>query len=249
MTVIWKKEEHGTCYEVRSAGKSRRLYTDGVFHSQYNPARDITGGIWDLLMVPAFFNEPNTIKNILVLGVGGGAVIHQLQRFIEPDSIVGVELDSTHLYLAKRFFGVNEALAELHEAEAVSWLKNYKGKKFDLIIEDLFGERDGEPYRAVIPDKSWFKLLNKNMSKNGILVMNFISQQSFKSSAVFNDVESGKIFESIFQIKMPIYDNVLGIFLKKQSSSSVLRDNLKAHPRLGKNIRNKNLSYSIKQLR
>ncbi|MDH5572134.1 MAG: oxidoreductase [Gammaproteobacteria bacterium] len=249
MSVIWKKEEYGTYYEVRSAGKSRRLYTDGVFHSQYNPARDVTGGIWDLLMVPAFFNTPENIKNVLVLGVGGGAVIHQLHRHVEPENITGVELSAMHLYLAKRFFGITDSMVELHEAEAVTWLNNYKGEKFDLIIEDLFGERDGEPYRAVSPDQIWFDLLNKNLNQNGILVMNFTSHKSFKSSAVFNEPETEKMFQSVFQLRMPIYDNIIGVFLKQPSSSSELRENLKAHPRIGKNIRNKNLFYHIKQLR
>jgi len=60
---------------VRSAGYSLRLYTDGVFHTQYNPGNPLTGHIWDLLMLPAFFYEPDTIKRVLVLGVGGVASI------------------------------------------------------------------------------------------------------------------------------------------------------------------------------
>ncbi len=40
---------------MRTAGKTLRLYTDGVFHSQFNPNHAVTGGVWDALMLPAFF--------------------------------------------------------------------------------------------------------------------------------------------------------------------------------------------------
>ena len=55
MAILWQKKIKNTQYEVRSAGQTRRLYTDGVFHSQFNPNRAITGGVWDLLMLPTFF--------------------------------------------------------------------------------------------------------------------------------------------------------------------------------------------------
>ena len=45
MAILWQKIIKNTQYEVRSAGQTRRLYTDGVFHSQFNPQRAITGGV------------------------------------------------------------------------------------------------------------------------------------------------------------------------------------------------------------
>lgn len=105
MAILWQKTIKDTRYEVRTAGQTRRLYTDGVFHSQFNPEHEVTGGVWDVLMLPAFFYPPETIKRVLVLGVGGGAVIHQLQRYIKPEEIIGVELNPVHIMLAKNILG------------------------------------------------------------------------------------------------------------------------------------------------
>ena len=55
MAVLFEKVANGRVYQVRSAGNSRRLYTDGVFHSQYNPNHIITGSVWDLLFLPSQF--------------------------------------------------------------------------------------------------------------------------------------------------------------------------------------------------
>jgi len=45
MAIIWQKNIDGTKYEVRAAGKTRRLYTNGVCHSEFNPDKLVTGSI------------------------------------------------------------------------------------------------------------------------------------------------------------------------------------------------------------
>ncbi|MEJ2060857.1 MAG: class I SAM-dependent methyltransferase, partial [Gammaproteobacteria bacterium] len=101
MAVLWEKRSGGRHYEVRGAGATRRLYTDGVFHSQFSPRRPLTGSIWDLLLLPAYFHDPSDIRRVLVLGVGGGTVIRQFQHFIAPECIEGVELNPVHLTVAR----------------------------------------------------------------------------------------------------------------------------------------------------
>ena len=81
MSIVWEQVQGGTRYQVRRAGGSLRLYTNGVLHSQYNAARPLTGSVWDLLTVPAFLLAPGAVQRVLVLGIGGGAVIQQLRRF------------------------------------------------------------------------------------------------------------------------------------------------------------------------
>ena len=65
MAVIWQKHVEGKCYEVRAAGHTRRLYTDGVFHSQYNPRHSLTGNVWDLLSLPSFFLQQRQLQRAL----------------------------------------------------------------------------------------------------------------------------------------------------------------------------------------
>ena len=152
MTILWQCKKQGINYQVKAAGQTRRLYTDGVFHSQYNPNKVLTGGVWDLLMLPVFFYSPHSIQRVLLLGVGGGAVLHQLQHFIRPRSVTGIELNAVHLFVARRYFQLRYRNTRLYRADAVSWVKQFQGEKFDLIIDDLFGGLDDEPMRAVPVD-------------------------------------------------------------------------------------------------
>jgi len=249
MAILWEKKLNGTHYEVRTAGRSRRLYTDGVFHSQYHPERAYAGGVWDLLMLPAFFYAPKKIQRVLVLGVGGGAVIHQIKRHIKPKYIVGVELNPVHLYVAKRYFALDKHVAQLHQADAISWLENYQGPPFDMIIEDLFGEQEGEPVRVIAPDVAWFKLLARHLTPHGQLVMNFLSKESLRECAWFHHAASHKKFSHAFMFTLKLYDNAIAAFLKAPPIAHGLRDSVLKQPGLGSAVKNKKLQYRMRVLK
>ena len=246
MAILWQKTIDNTKYEVRTAGQTRRLYTDGVFHSQYNPSRVVTGGIWDLLTLPALFYPADTIQRVLLLGVGGGAAIHQLQHYVKPQEIVAIELNPVHIMLAKRFFGLNNKHIQLIHANAITWLENYAGPPFDMIIEDLFTEEKGEPVRAVKANKAWVETLNKHLTDDGMLVMNFISGSDLKNCAAVSYKKISNFFNSSFQLSLSHYENAIAAFLKKSSTSQMLRKNINAIDELKKN---KTLDFSVRKLK
>ncbi len=248
MAVIWHKTEGDTRYEVRQAGNSLRLYTNGVFHSQYNPKQPVTGNVWDLLMLPAFF-QPQRIRRVLVLGVGGGAVIRQLNHFLKPELIVGVELNPVHLEVARDHFGVEASNVELHEVDAIWWLRQYRGERFDLIIEDLFNDNNGEPERVIVADKPWMRRLLKHLTPYGTLVINFGSPQELKECAWFDDPTMRIKFPAAFKLTTPLYENAIGAFLRDEVESSELRRNLADWPELDGTKRSCRLNYVIRRLK
>ena len=109
MSVLWESERNGTRYSVRAHGASVRLYSNGVFHSQWNPDRPFAGGVWDCLGLPALYRPLEATRRVLLLGVGGGAAIRQLERLVPFESLTGVEIDPVHLDIARRWFGVVDA--------------------------------------------------------------------------------------------------------------------------------------------
>ena len=254
MAIVWHKTINNTRYEVRRAGHSIRLYTDGVFHSQYNPRRPITGSIWDLLLLPVFFYPPHSISRILVLGVGGGAVLRQLDYFLAPKFILGVELNAVHIDIARRFFGLAQgephknAKISIQKADAVQWLKKYKGAKFDMIIDDLFGEENGEPVRAIDADSNWFKLLTKHLSPEGLLVMNFVSRGQARQSSFFTDQSIQKRFKSAFLFSSSQYENAITAFMKIESSRRIFHSHLESHPELDTRKKTCRLRYQLSRI-
>lgn len=79
---------------------------------------------------------PLSASSILVLGVGGGSVIHILRRLYPQALIVGVDIDPQIIEIGKKYFGLSEVPnLELIAADA----KDYKiTRRYDLVIVDLF---------------------------------------------------------------------------------------------------------------
>jgi len=233
---------------VRSAGNSRRLYTNGVFHSQYNPKQPVTGNVWDLLMLPAFFH-PQQVRRVLVLGVGGGAVIRQLNHFLRPEQIVGVELNPVHLEVARDYFDVEADNVELHEADAIWWLRQYRGERFDLIIEDLFTDQDGEPERVIAADGPWLRRLLKQLTPQGTLVINFGSGKELRESAWFGETTLRDKFPALFKLTTPLYENAIGAYLRQPAEGRELRHNLAAWQELDAARPGCRLNYTLRKMK
>jgi len=248
MALIWSKKVSGVQYEIRSAGNSVRLYTDGVFHSQYNPRHILTGHVWDLLMIPAFFYPQYTIKRVLVLGVGGGAALHMLQYFVSPEKIIGVELNPVHISVARRFFNLKHKSIKLIQANAIVWLENYRGEKFDMIIDDLFGEEAGEPVPVVDANGKWFSCMLKHLNKEGVIVRNFISKEDLLDSAGVSNKYISSKFASTFLLTSCLNENFVGVYSRIKVSSSGLRKNLIKTPKLNPKLKTSRLRYRIRQL-
>ncbi|MGL6162716.1 spermidine synthase [Microbulbifer sp.] len=184
MAVVWQRQVGGNCYQVRRHGASVRLYSNGILHSQWNPRDPLKGSFWELLLLPAFFLPPRKIRSVLVLGVGGGAMIRLLQQFVEPECIVGVDLDPVHLSVARRYFDVRDA--ELVCADAREYvagrLAAKKQSSYDLIVDDLFGHDQRKAERTVAADPDWCKSLLQLLTPDGLVVSNFGSRREMITS-------------------------------------------------------------------
>lgn len=167
------------------------------------------GGIWDCLSLPALHRLPNQIQRILLLGVGGGAVIRQLQTIGDYGSIMAIEIDDQHLQIARDWFDVGgENLSLVHD-DAIDWLYRYQGAPFDLIIDDLFGHDDGEPVRACALESRWMDCMRSNLSPGGLLVVNCIDSKELLHAL---PVIGASGFRSGYRWHLPTYENVIGVF-------------------------------------
>lgn len=225
--ILYSQTHLGRKYEVRRAGGSIRLYTDGAFHSQWNASRPFSGTLWDLLFVPAFFSNPaGHFPSALILGVGGGTVINLFKTFFAIDRIAAVDLDSIHLSLAKKYFINDMADVEFIHDDALSFIKQNK-EKFAYILEDLFCSSDDktEAVRAVPVNEVWLRQLHKRLHRDGVLVFNFEHSQQLRACLTKSTIERVG-FKCVYELKSPRYENAVGICLKTDQSKSQLEHSL-----------------------
>ncbi len=207
LAVIYSKRIGGTHYEVRTAGATRRLYTNGAFHTQFSTKHLFTGAVWDLLTLPVLCRE-RPPRKVLILGVAGGTAIHQLQVLSDAPEMTGIELDKMHIQLARSHFSLSYPNLTLVHADAKQWLQQVD-EEFDCIIDDIFLHGELDPERPVALDQNWFRLLKAHLKKDGLLIQNHIDLQSAKRAA--GHMKQG----TILGLETQKYENlVLGWFRK-----------------------------------
>ncbi len=212
MAVVFERRLAGKLYQVRTAGQSVRLYTNGVFHSQYSPSSRAATSMWDLLSMPALLATGARPASVLVLGVGGGAVLRKLSELFDDPYIVGVELDPVHLDIGRRFFGLDRPNIELVAAEASAWLENDTRRPFDLVIDDLFSDSEHEPRRAVPFDAAWLARIAERLTPGGAVAVNFAELGEFTASAAGRLVHGDGPWRCGYSLRLPTLLNVVAGF-------------------------------------
>ncbi|MGB0334247.1 MAG: spermidine synthase [Opitutales bacterium] len=235
MATIWEQNIEGKLYEVRTAGASVRLYRNGVNHSQWNPNRPLAGSIWDLITLPTLHRPARTIDDVLILGFGAGAVGRQIAELVQPQRIVGVELDPIHLSIADGFFECSEH-CELVSADAVEWIhEGDTNDLYDVIIEDLYGENDGVPVRCVPMDPDWCEAISRRLKPGGMLIFNMIEPDKVPHFPILRDVLLAKRFPERIMYQIDGYENRVLAFCDQVFDDRRLKENLeqimKSHPR------------------
>lgn len=247
VAILWRRDSGGTRYEVRSHGATRRLVSDGVFHSAWNSRSGLTGRAWDLFL-PAAFSLAVPPRRVLVLGIGAGAVLLQYRRFLDPAVLVGVDLDPVHLELGRRFFGLDDARAEIVLADARDWVAEWRGAPFDLVIEDLYGHVSGEPERAVAMTAGWARQLARLVAPGGALVVNFISTRELRDSALVATAAGRRPWPSAFCFRAPRDENAVAAFCRVPTSTGAIRERLRRVPALDDRRRTCRLRYTVRGL-
>lgn len=213
MALVWQHTAGGRRYEIRRAGRSIRLYTNGVLHTQYHPGYVFGGGVWDLLGLPALWWAESRLSGILLLGLGGGAVVRQLHELVEWDRFVAIERNPVHLDIARRFFGLDGVPADLVELDADSWIEDHPGEKFDLVIDDLFSDTHSEARRSEPLSRHWYRRLRELLSERGTLVINFadgreLERRIRRIPAVRRD------FKAVYKFTLPAYGNAVAALVR-----------------------------------
>jgi len=206
-------------YEVRAAGASLRLYTNGAFHSQWHPNRVFQGAVWDCLTLPALLLN-NPPQSALILGVGGGTACHQLQRIAPLSRSVGIDCDSEHLAIAQRFFNLRYPGLDLLCEDAVRYVERDR-TFYGHLIDDLFLDGPEDPLRPDLNEEIWLKLLSSRLADSGVLVQNRL--EVAKAKAFFRQHRAffSATFDRVLLLSAQHYSNgILAAFRGPQARLS-----------------------------
>ncbi|MCE9634991.1 MAG: hypothetical protein K8T90_04730 [Planctomycetes bacterium] len=258
MALLWSGGMDGRVVEVRSAGATRRLLVDGVLHTAWNARAGLTGAVWDPLGLAALAARRR--RSALLLGVGGGAAIHLLRLHAGVDRVVAVEREPVLLGVAREHFDVAAPGVDLVEADAVAWVAGRvaarraarmsggaRPARFDVVIDDLFHEADGEPIRSATGTR-WWRRVASLVAPGGVLIANFDELATLRRSGLLDDARVASRFPSALLFSCPGFTNAIVALTRDAVTAAEFRARLAAVPSLAGSAARRLLRFSARDL-
>lgn len=163
--------------EIREIKRFQKIYRWMHFNNDIvqtvidvkEPHRLVLAHMPVLLDILKFNIGPN---EILVMGLGGGALLHYLKRQLPQCNVTIVEIDSTVIALANRHFFLHliHDNFSIFNADVCDFLK-LNGKIFDSIIVDMY-DVDQMPF--CYHDIQFFQSVYSSLSENGVAAINLV---------------------------------------------------------------------------
>jgi spermidine synthase len=111
------------------------------------------------------------VKNILLLGVGGGSAIEVINKLFPNAKIIGVDNDPCMTEIGKKYFNLDKAKnLNIVIADAYKFLLNCKRQKiYDIILTDLY---IGCNYPSFIEKKDYLNQIKQLLVDGGVYIFN-----------------------------------------------------------------------------
>jgi spermidine synthase len=140
------------------------------------------------------------VKNVLILGLGAGTLVNQLQSLLpQAEKFDVVEINPEVVAIAQKYFGFRNRGVGVYVQDARVFARKCK-EKYDLVILDIFSEA-GIAYR--IMTKEFLEELSNIMTDDAILASNAFGITDLKS-------EDNIIFKSVYKTYTSVFkDNLI----------------------------------------
>jgi spermidine synthase len=185
---VWVGEDEG----------QTALLIDGVVQSVVVGDGPLGPGYWPLMLPDVRPNEA------LVLGLGGGTLVHLLARRFPGVRITGVENDPAVIRLGRSAFGLDVPDLNIVEADAFEFMAEASGP-YEYVAVDLWA--DGAIPRAVF-QKPFLRRMKDLLAAGGVGAINFFKDRQAASrlrriEAIFPRVEVRRSRENYVAVCRP----------------------------------------------
>ena len=122
-------------------------------------------------------------KNCLILGLGGGGVVGEINKLWPNVSIVGVDIDPVIVDLGKKYLELSKHNIKIEIADAYKYVeKCVKSKaKFDLVLIDLYL---GFDYPPQFEDEKFASIVKTISNSNAVCVFNRLYSANKRKKAI-----------------------------------------------------------------
>lgn len=162
--------------QVVQVGSTRKLKVDGIEQSVNHTSESSKRLVWGRMTELLKEEEPE-LKNILLLGLGGGTVAHLISEKFQNVELVSVEIDQKMVDVAREYFDldnipnhriiVDDALRVVVEPETYNLHPSY----FQALYVDIF---IGEKYPDLGSSGNFIAAVKRMVTSGGLVIFNRI---------------------------------------------------------------------------
>lgn len=186
---------NGNLSVVRTLGYGTYISSGGLTQSG-----GIIKSIWGSTLRKVKKQNPY-LKNVLVLGLGGGSAAGLVRKYWPKVEITGVDIDPVMVELGKKYLNLDEAKVNINITDAYKFIM-LKRLKYDLVLVDLY-------HGDIFPEKFEDESFLKKLTSSKIVVFNRLYYGEKRSQAV----KFLKKLEKIFIKADPLYPEANIMFL------------------------------------
>lgn len=132
-----------------------------------------------LLYTQTMFNSflfKDEIEDVLLVGLGGGSMVHFINHYFPKINLDVVEIDDEIFKLCKKYFFYKEnEKTKILIKDAYVYMKQ-PSKKYDIIMMDAFlkpsAETDSSGIAKKFKEKEFYSNLKSKLKKDGVVVFN-----------------------------------------------------------------------------
>ena len=137
-----------------------------------------------------------SIKTILVLGVGGGSNVRLVSKLYPQAKITAVEIDPQMVDIAKTYFGLSKIKnLNLVTQDAINYIHDLEKQNYDLVLVDCFV---GKNIPSSVQDLGFLKKLSQH-SKFLLINRVWYNENNYVCWSVYFD--AGEVFAHFAQEK------------------------------------------------
>ncbi|MGB8298353.1 MAG: fused MFS/spermidine synthase, partial [Polyangia bacterium] len=158
------------------------------------------------LMFASHFFVPKP-KSVLLVGLGGGAMVHFMAHYTPETRVDVVEIDPAIVKAAKDFFGVKEGGHTRIITEDAFKFFSRGSNRYDVIYMDAFLKPSGDTDATGVPmrlkTEAFLRTVQHRLNPEGVVVWNLNGHE-----AIGEDVRAiQKTFPQAYYFKVPGEDN------------------------------------------
>lgn len=191
---------NGKISVVKSLGLGTYIQVENLTQSG-----GVIKGIWNTIL-RKILRTKQEIRNVLVLGLGGGTVAMLSKKYWPFAKVTGVDIDPLMVKLGRKYLGLKGIKVVISDAERfLSTIKDNR-LKYDLIIVDTY---IGYEFPKKFEGTKFLNLVKAGLPTKGFAVFNRIYMANSRSVAI----KFGENLEKVFRNVVRIYPEANLMFL------------------------------------